>query len=104
MADVICINDTFSIELLDDWEKLGVVWPKKDKFYTIRELVINNDGRLGFLLNEIINPPILINCRFLGSITVEPNWDINRFRNLDLSEIDYQAIKEEQKLIKNTLI
>lgn len=92
MGDIICINDTFSQEAREIYEKYGVVTPYLDGIYSCRELVISRRGR-GFLLNEIRNPKIPIGEGESGFM-VEPNFNINRFKNIDGTEINENQIQE----------
>lgn len=100
--DVICIDSTFSSEVLQFYEKHGVVTPMKDSLYTIRDVIINSNGKTGLLLEEIVNPKIPINHDLMQSVVMfEPNWDINRFRNLDNSAINVSEVKQTIKNYAN---
>lgn len=88
--DIICINDSFSAEARQVYEKYGVVTPYIDNVYSVREVVITRVGT-GLLLNELVNPMIPIGEGEDG-FKAEPNWNINRFRNIDNSEITYDQL------------
>jgi hypothetical protein len=94
--DVICINDTYS----DDWLlwalENNVKHPIKDKIYTMRDWKRHSNGGVGIYLNEINNP--VVNDSFLFGISIEPSFNINRFRTL-LNE----PVKIEQENYINTI-
>jgi len=71
-----CIDDKFSGEQLVKLNKI----PKKDNYYTIREIVEYPEyNRVGVRLEEISNPPIDRD----GS-PHEPSFGIFRFRELEI--------------------
>lgn len=88
MSEVICINGQFTNDQLEFWAKYNVKCPEQDKLYTIRDVVRNTDGSIGLHLEEIHNPTIPINHPILGVAMIEPNFDINRFRQLDGSPLN----------------
>ena len=90
--DLICCDDYFTPEAREVYEKYGVVTPYLDGIYSCRELVISRIGR-GFLLNEIRNPKIPVGEGESGFM-VEPNFNVNRFRNIDGTEINENQIQE----------
>lgn len=92
MSDLVCINDTFSPEVRQVYEQYGVVTPYLDGVYSVREVVITRVGT-GLLLNELVNPMIPIGEGENG-FKAEPNWNVNRFRNLDGTEITQQQLKQ----------
>jgi len=76
-----CVNDKFDpkqIELIPNR-------PKKGKIYTIRLIKQYPNNKIGLLLEEIINEPLI-----LPDTTglFEPTFDINRFRELPEPNID----------------
>lgn len=81
MEKVKCINDTFSSVVLGFYQKHGVITPKKDTWYHIRQ-VENVRGKVGVFLEEIVNPKVPVKSILSGSFMKEPSWDINRFVNL----------------------
>lgn len=95
MNDLICINDTFSPEAREVYEKYGVVTPYLNCEYSVRDVVISRKGT-GLLLNELVNPPIEIGEGENGFKT-EPNWAVSRFTNLDGSEINVEQLRHETK-------
>ena len=76
-----CVNDKFDpkqIELIPNR-------PKKGKIYTIRLIKQYPNNKIGLLLEEIINEPLMLpNLDGL----FEPTFDINRFRELPEPNID----------------
>lgn len=90
MPDIICVDDYFSSEAREFYEKYGVVTPYLDAIYSVREVVITRIGH-GLLLNELINPRILLGEGESG-FTCEPNWRVSRFKNLDGTEISKEQL------------
>ena len=73
---VVCVDDSFSAEQMSKLSRI----PKKDDYYTIREIVeYPKYNRIGVRLEEISNPPIEME----GGIH-EPTFNYFRFRELDL--------------------
>lgn len=76
-----CVNDKFDpkqIELIPNR-------PKKGKIYTIRLIKQYPNNKIGLLLEEITNEPLMLpNLDGL----FEPTFDINRFRELPEPNID----------------
>ena len=91
---IICINDRFSPEARELYEKYGVVTPYLDATYEIREVVITRVG-VGLLLEELVNPKISIGEEENGFM-VEVSWNIRRFRTLDNKEVDISNWKKEE--------
>lgn len=78
-----CINDNFppkSFQFIN-------TFPKKGNYYTIREIVEYNSGKMGLLLEEIINP-------ILVDLKVEPTFNISRFKILDIPEYMTKLLEE----------
>jgi len=100
MSEIICIDGNFSSKQLEFYKQHGVAIPEQDKMYNIRTVINNSNGRAGILLEEIKNPTIPFKHPILGITYNEPNWYINRFRNLDQTEIDKEQITEIVKLTK----
>lgn len=100
--DIICIDGSFSKECLKIYSEYGVVVPQQDKLYSIRDVIINSNGKTGLLLEELVNPKIPIDHPlFPGEKTMfEPNFDIKRFRTLggDLVDASEAKVKTKQKL------
>jgi len=101
MSEIICVDSNFTLEQLEFYKLHGVNTPEQDKIYNIRDLINNSNGKKGLLLAEIINPKIPFKHHILGIIHNEPNWNINRFRNLNKTEITKEQLNETLKLIKN---
>ena len=87
--DILCIDDNFSPE------QIAVIpnRPQKDQMYSIRDVVKSSLGT-GLLLNEIENPhngwAEMNGMKF----TFEPNFNINRFANLNGEMLTYEMVKE----------
>jgi hypothetical protein len=95
--DVICINSDFTTEQLEIWSKFGVVYPLKDKLYTIRDIIVHSGGEgTGVLLEEIVNPPVPVNNGII-EIMRETTFRINRFRDLQ-----GLPLKKEEIEVKET--
>lgn len=98
--EVICIDGNFSAEQLDFYNAHGVVVPKKDSLYNIRNVIKNSSGGVGLLLEELVNPLIPIKHSILGISNMEPNWNINRFRKLSGEDVLYDEVVELLKNVK----
>lgn len=81
-----CVDDRFNTEQL---EKI-LNRPKKNNHYMIRE-IIELGHLVGVLLEEIRNP---INAK-LNGIPVEPNFNIERFREIEGLDDLYDELIEE---------
>jgi len=93
--DIICVNATFPHEWVLLYKKYNVVTPELNKIYSIREVIHHTTGKTGIKLNEIINPKVPEPHPVLGSIMMEPSWNLTRFRTLAGDTIK----KEEIELI-----
>lgn len=82
MAEIICVNATFTPKQLEYWRQHGVIHPEQDKLYSIRKVIKYVNGKTGILLEEIVNPVLTVKHKVLGSVTVEPSWNLERFRTL----------------------
>lgn len=96
MNEVKCINDLFSQEARQVYEQYGVVTPYLDNVYSVREVVITRVGT-GLLLNELVNPKMWIYGEGENAMFAEPNFSVNRFRNLDGTEINVEQLRHETK-------
>ena len=76
---VICVDDTIRGEVMPTIIKYYKNWVQRDKIYTIREIVDNDNIVQGVLLNEIRNEPIYIE---LIDKKQEPAFGMFRFRLL----------------------
>lgn len=94
MSEIICIDGSFTLDKLEFYKLHGVSVPQQDILYTIRAVINNSNGKKGILLEEIKNPTIPFKHHILGITHNEPNWDINRFRNLDQSIITKEQLNE----------
>lgn len=99
--DIICVNGNFTSDQLEFYKQHGVACPEQDKMYNIRAVINNTNGKKGILLEEIKNPVIPFKHPILGIAHNEPNWDLNRFRNLDQSNITQEQLNEITKLVKS---
>lgn len=92
--EIICIDGNFPADKLEFYKLHRVSVPEQDKLYNIRAVINNSNGKKGILLEEIKNPTIPFKHPILGIVHNEPNWDINRFRNLDQTEITKEQLNE----------
>jgi hypothetical protein len=99
MSEILCTNDKFTGEQLEFFKIHGVVTPKVDTIYSIRQISKQSNGRTGILLNEIINEPVPVKHRILGLIYREVDWDVNRFAKLNGDAISKEEIKEMLKIL-----
>ena len=100
MDQIVCINDLFSQEAREVYEKYGIVTPREGVYYTIREVVTTRYG-VGLLLEELVNPKMY--CYNIGEVEMwaEPNFKISRFTNLDGTELNVEQLKESKvKLVE----
>ena len=97
--DLLCIDENYPENDIAYFNKHGIVWPKSEKVYSVREIIKYPVGEVGVLLNEIKNPPTpKISPSFGMKGNSEQAWKISRFRNLDGSEIkkeEINSIKEK---------
>jgi len=91
--EVICVDGKFPPDYLDFYSKHGVSTPIQDKIYTIRSVSRNSEGNYEILLEELINPPIPIKHKILGTTLKEPAWKISRFRTLNMEQINTEELK-----------
>lgn len=101
--EVICVDGSFPADFITFYREHGVTIPQEGKMYSFREIIKNSRGTIGVLLNEIHNPKVPDMHPILGSTMREPDWKIQRFSNLDGSELTReQAIEMERqdKLLK----
>ena len=91
---VLCINDTKSHDLKEwiDECNFPVLWVKKDKKYTIREVLDNQGIATGLLLEEIINFPFYI---ALLNRSQELGYAVWRFRKVQEVTDKVEVEKEE---------
>jgi len=91
---VLCINDSKSPDLKEwiDECNFPVIWIKKDKKYTIREVLENSGIATGLLLEEIINFPFYIP---LLNRSQELGYAVWRFRKVQEVTDKVEVEKEE---------
>jgi hypothetical protein len=91
---VLCVNDTKSSTLKEwiDECNFPVIWVKKDKKYTIREVLKNEGIATGLLLEEIINFPFFIP---LLNRSQELGYAVWRFRKVQEVTDKVEVEKEE---------
>lgn len=91
--DLFCVNDQFSPEQAATIPHR----PEKGKMYTIRDIIKSANGT-GLLLNEIHNPQSGWVIRDGMKFTFEPNFNINRFTDLDGQPVNYETIKQADRV------
>ena len=93
--DIICVNDSFSPDMLEYMAYYGITAPVKDKIYTVRDVVNYPTTEAGLLLNEIVNPSTprtSLLTRIKGES--EQTWKISRFTTLMGKPITKEEIKQ----------
>lgn len=88
---VMCINDNFDDRKANPIFR-DVVYPKKERIYTIRAIV--PAIKTGLLLEEIHNPSFNFKDGY-GEVT----FDINRFRKLNTDDNNVAINMEEYELL-----
>ena len=91
--DILCINDQFSAEQIAAIPNR----PVQGKMYTIRDIVKSGNG-IGLLLNEIHNPKSGWIVKDGMKFTFEPNFNINRFSDLENRPLNYEMIKQVERV------
>ena len=81
-----CIDDRFNAEQLEKIPNR----PQKGNYYTIRE-IIELGHLVGIMLEEVRNP---LTAKFKGQ-NIEPNFNIERFREIEGLDDLYDALVEE---------
>ncbi len=86
---VVCVDDVFTGEYNEELKRMNVIFPVKDKIYTVRDTEMLN-GRLCIFLEEIVNRKIQYQDCY-----DEQSWWSRRFRELDTpTEIKLENILE----------
>ena len=76
-----CVNGSFDTKLIE----LIPNRPKQGKIYTVRNIKQYPSNKVGLLLEEIVNDPLILpNLDGL----FEPTFDINRFREVQEGNIE----------------
>jgi hypothetical protein len=90
---VICIDARIDPEKSEEIRRDFEIWVTKDKEYTIREILENNDIVPGVLLDEIHNFP-----KFFKLINrmQEPAFAIWRFRKLNYATATEEEVNEKE--------
>ncbi len=99
MDEIICIDGTFTPDVLEFYRIHGIITPVKDKIYTIRETTRHTTGAIGILLTEIINPEVPIKHPILGTIMMEPTWARKRFATLQGGIIEHKIKVNEDCIL-----
>jgi hypothetical protein len=86
---IVCVDDNIKSGLLEFVGYAYPNWIKKDKIYTVREILPNDDIVPGILLEEVKNPEIYIHL--LGK-EQEPAFRLSRFAPINYQE---KSIEEE---------
>lgn len=79
-----CINDSFSGHL-----QLIPNRPSKGKHYMVRDIYLTKKGTYGLRLEELINPPMLVENGF-----IEPTFKIDRFAEMVIPDDLMEEIME----------
>lgn len=81
MSEIICVDDRFSPEAREVYDKYGITTPYEGNVYTVRDIVVSRIGT-GLLLHELINPMVPVGEGENG-FKVEVNFKISRFQTID---------------------
>jgi hypothetical protein len=87
---VVCIDDSFHERVFD----IIPYRPVKDRMYTVREIHYHNvNDKVGVLLNEIHNPPVLSGVL---KVKLEPTFNIIRFAPIDdmIKSVSLEQLEE----------
>lgn len=100
--DKIFIDDKWRPQDIEFFNKFNIKLPVLNEIYTFRNIEKTQLG-IGVYLNEIHNEPSPV-IHPMGRIEgyKEVSFSIKRFRNLDMSEITDEQIKEEKEELKNS--
>ncbi|MET3980910.1 hypothetical protein ABIB62_004047 [Mucilaginibacter sp. UYP25] len=93
---VICINDKIDPEKNEEIRRDFEIWITRDKEYTIREILDNNNIVTGVLLDEVHNFPKFFN---LINRFQEPAFAIWRFRKLNYATKPAEEVSEVEELV-----
>ena len=92
--DLLCINDTYSLEVIMFYAEHGIKYPEKGKYYTFRDKTIHSNGKTGIRVEEIKNPSVPVNILGIEG-KIEPTFDENRFREVTETELFLEEKIEE---------
>lgn len=95
--EIICINGQFDSDTLTIYKQYSVQCPIEQSLYNIRGIYRHTTGKIGILLEELINPPVPFTHPVLGQKWMEPTWNIERFRHLDNTPILEEELKIEER-------
>jgi hypothetical protein len=88
---VVCIDDSIKPGKEEFVKYAFPAWIRKDQIYTIRAIVENQGIVPGMLLKEVVNPSIYIH---LVKAYQEPAFRLDRFRELEDSELEEDLVEE----------
>jgi hypothetical protein len=88
---VVCIDDSIKPGKEEFVKYAFPSWIRKDQIYTIRAIVENQGIVPGMLLKEVVNPSIYIH---LVKAYQEPAFRLDRFRELEDSELEEDLVEE----------
>ncbi|MFD0765212.1 hypothetical protein ACFQZI_10150 [Mucilaginibacter lutimaris] len=94
---VICINDKIDPDKSEEIRRDFEIWITRDKEYTIREILDNNNIVTGVLLEEVHNFP-----KFFTLINryQEPAFAIWRFRKLNYAAAPSEEVSQVEELVE----
>lgn len=97
--EVIYINDTYTTPVLAFYKKYGIVRPTLNKIHTIREIIKPSGvAGHGVLLQEIVNSKVnMLHPILQQMVPIEPNFNINRFTDLQGNVLTKKMMEEWQK-------
>ncbi len=91
---VICVDDSMQPHTVEELKKDVPSWVKKDKKYTIRDIV-DHDFVVGVRLEEVTNPPAFF--KIINKV-IEPAFASWRFRALQEDEVEVEVEEFEEVL------
>lgn len=95
--DAICVDSKFDKQALAIYEKYGVTTPIEQSLYTTRGVFRHTTGRVGILLEELMNPQVPFEHPILGTKWMEPTWAIERFRHINGTPILEEEFTIEER-------
>lgn len=88
---VICIDDSIKPGKEEFVRYAFPSWIRKGQIYTVRAIIENQGIVPGMYLKEVVNPSIYIH---LVASFQEPAFRLNRFRELEDSELEEDLVEE----------
>lgn len=101
--ELICINDTYSSEVLNYFKKYNIKYPKKDEMVEFLRLVKSSvNNKVGIVVKPYENQMVKIMHPFGVEGLIEQSFDINRFAKLNgdlMSEEEVKQIEYDKQML-----